>query len=179
MIDKRADLSEFSLIFVGKMCVFVSRPMTIVNFSQKTRDHAKRVVDFPLERDTLIILIFGLMEAERISPLRVGFEVAGSGVYLPASEVAFESLVWGTAEEYGDALLECCRAFLPLPGVLQTVQRAELWVLLLPCRRTGLVIWVLITSMLLGLLGDYWIGTAWQNPCLWFRMLLWSLLSST
>ena len=29
---------------------------------------------------------------------------------------------WGTAEEYGDARLERCRAFLPVPGVMQTVQ---------------------------------------------------------
>ena len=56
-----------------------------------------------------------------------GFEVAGSGVYLPASELAFENSVWGTVEEYGDARLERCRAFLPVPGVLQTLQRAEFW----------------------------------------------------
>ena len=36
-------------------------------------------------------------------------------------------MVWGTVEEYGDARLERCRAFLPVPGVLQTVQRAEFW----------------------------------------------------
>ena len=30
-------------------------------------------------------------------------------------------------EEYGDARLERCRAFLPVPGVMQTVQRAEFW----------------------------------------------------
>ena len=56
-----------------------------------------------------------------------GFDVAGAGVHLPASELAFEGSVWGTAEEYGDARLERCRAFLPVPGVLQTVQRAEFW----------------------------------------------------
>ena len=56
-----------------------------------------------------------------------GFEVAGAGVYLLASELAFEGSVWGTAEEYGDARLERCRAFLPVPGVMQTVQRAEFW----------------------------------------------------
>ena len=88
------------------------------------------------------------MVAERISPLLGGFEVAGAGVYLPASEIAFENSVWGTVEEYGDARLERCRAFLPVPGVLQTVQRAEFWVLFLPCRHTGLVIWVLTTLML-------------------------------
>ena len=54
-----------------------------------------------------------------------GFEVAGAGVYLPASELAFDGSVWGTAEEYGDARLERCRAFMPVPGVMQTVQRAE------------------------------------------------------
>ena len=54
-----------------------------------------------------------------------GFEVAGAGVYLPASEVAFDCSVWETAEEHGDARLERYRAFLPVPGVLQTVQRAE------------------------------------------------------
>ena len=56
-----------------------------------------------------------------------GFEVAGADVNLPAAEVAFDHSVWGTVEEYGDARLERCRAFLPVPGVLQTVQRAELW----------------------------------------------------
>ena len=56
-----------------------------------------------------------------------GFELAGAGVYLPASAVAFDSMVWGTAEEYGDARLERCRAFLPLPAVMQTLHRAELW----------------------------------------------------
>ena len=56
-----------------------------------------------------------------------GFEVAGAGVCLPASEVAFDSSVWGTAEVYGDARLERCRAFLTVPGVMQTVQRAEFW----------------------------------------------------
>ena len=56
-----------------------------------------------------------------------GFEVAGAGVYLPASGLAFENLVWGAVEEYGDARLERCRAFLPVPGVMQTVQRAEFW----------------------------------------------------
>ena len=56
-----------------------------------------------------------------------GFQVAGAGVYLPASELAFDGLVWETAEEYGDARLERCRAFLLVPCVLQTVQRAEFW----------------------------------------------------
>ena len=56
-----------------------------------------------------------------------GFEVAGAGVYLPASELAFENLGWRTVEECGDARLERCRAFLHVPGVMQTIQRAEFW----------------------------------------------------
>ena len=56
-----------------------------------------------------------------------GFEVAGAGENLPASELAFDGSVWCTAEEYGDARLERCRAFMPVPGVMQTVQRAEFW----------------------------------------------------
>ena len=55
------------------------------------------------------------------------FEVAGAGVCLPAAEVAFESVVWGVAEEYGVARMERCRAVMPVPGVLQTVLRAEFW----------------------------------------------------
>ena len=69
-----------------------------------------------------------------------GFEVAGAGVYVPAPELAFEGSVWGVAEEYGDRFLGLCRLF----SVLNS------GVLLLPCRRTGLVIQVLITLMLLG-----------------------------
>ena len=51
----------------------------------------------------------------KISPRLGGFEVAGAGVYVPASELAFEGSVWGTAEEYGDARLERCRCFSACP----------------------------------------------------------------
>ena len=54
-----------------------------------------------------------------------GFEVAGSGVYLLAPELAMEGAVWGTVEEYGDARLDRCRAFMPVPGSLRRVHRAE------------------------------------------------------
>ena len=43
------DFREFSIV---KMCVFVSRPMKFVTFPRKNGDSPKRVVDFPLERDT-------------------------------------------------------------------------------------------------------------------------------
>ena len=57
------------------------------------------------------------MVVEKIILLLGSFEVAGAGAYLPAAEVAFDNSVWGTVEEYGDARLERCRAFLPVPGV--------------------------------------------------------------
>ena len=88
-----------------------------------------------------------------------GFEVAGA-VYLPAAEVAFDSSVWRTAEVYGDARLERCRAFLPVPGVMQTVQRAELWGTNVAMQVYWPFIWVLMTLMLLGLLGVCWTRTA-------------------
>ena len=53
--------------------------------------------------------------------------VAVAGVYLPAPELAMQGALWGEAEEYGDARLDWCRTFMPVPGPLQTVQRAELW----------------------------------------------------
>ena len=61
-----------------------------------------------------------------------GFEVASAGVYLPAPEASMLGFVWGgrergVAEEYGDARMERCRAFMPVTGPLQTVQRAEFW----------------------------------------------------
>ena len=52
IIVRWADLSDCFVDFRRKMCIFVSRPMKIVTFLRKKRDPAKRVVDFPLERDT-------------------------------------------------------------------------------------------------------------------------------
>ena len=63
IIVRWADLSEFfSFIFVGKMCVFVSRPMKIVTFLRKNVYPPKRVVDFPLERDTIRNKIMEIVE---------------------------------------------------------------------------------------------------------------------
>ena len=81
-----------------------------------------------------------------------GFEVAGAGVYLPASEIAFDNAVWGTVEEYGNAQLERCRAFLPIPGSCNRYNVLSSGVLLLPCKLIGLVILVLTTLMLCGAL---------------------------
>ena len=64
IIVRWADLSDvfFSLIFVGKMCVFVSRQMKIVTFPRKNEYTPKRVVDFPMERDTFRNKIMEIVE---------------------------------------------------------------------------------------------------------------------
>ena len=67
-----------------------------------------------------------------------GFEVAGAGVYFPAAEVAFEGSVWGFAEEYEDARLERCRAFMPVPGVFSPSSVMSFGVPSLLCRPIGL-----------------------------------------
>ena len=50
------------MICISKMCVFVSRPMTIVTFPLKNRETPKRVVDIPLERDTFRNKIMEIVE---------------------------------------------------------------------------------------------------------------------
>ena len=44
------------------MCVFVSRPMKIATFLRKNDYSPKRVVDFPLERDTFRNKIMEIVE---------------------------------------------------------------------------------------------------------------------
>ena len=101
-----------------------------------------------------------------------GFEVAGAGVYLPASELAFEGLVWGTVEGYGDPRLERLPCFSACTwGLCRLFSGLNSGVLFLRCRRTGLVIWVLIALMLLGVLVACWIMVAWISLCLWSRMV--------
>ena len=94
-----------------------------------------------------------------------GFEVAGAVVYLPTSEIAFDNSVWSTVEENGDARLERFRAF---PGVF-----------FLPCRHTGLVIWVLTTLMSFVALVVCLMLIAWLSLSLWLKMVIWLLLSNT
>ena len=62
MLDRLTLAKLFSFIFVGKMCVFVSRPMKIVTFLRKNDYPPKRVVDFPLERDTFRNKIMEIVE---------------------------------------------------------------------------------------------------------------------
>ena len=51
-----------------------------------------------------------------------GISVAGAGVYLPAPELALQGVIWMEVEDYGDARSDWCRAFVPVPGPLQTVR---------------------------------------------------------
>ena len=69
-----------------------------------------------------------------------GFEVAGAGVSLPASGLAFDGSVWGTAEEYGDARLERCRAFMLALAHCRLFSVLSSGVPSLLCSPTGLVI---------------------------------------
>ena len=62
IIVERADLTDFSSIFVRKMCIFVPRPMKIATFLRKNGETAKRVVDFPRERDTFRNTIMEIVE---------------------------------------------------------------------------------------------------------------------
>ena len=66
-----------------------------------------------------------------------GFEVAGAGVYLPASDVAFESAVLKSMVmlDWSVAVLLCL-----FPGLCRLFSVLNSGVLFLPCRRTGLVI---------------------------------------
>ena len=70
--------------------------------------------------------------------LTADLEVAGTGVCLPAPEEPFPGVIWCTVEEHGDARLNCCRAFVPLPGPLQKFG-VRSW----HCRPPGRVMWVL------------------------------------
>ena len=64
IIVRWADLSEFCFRSFSseKMCIFVSRPMKIVTFLRKNDYPPKRVVDFPLERNTFRIKIMEIVE---------------------------------------------------------------------------------------------------------------------
>ena len=85
-----------------------------------------------------------------------GFEVAGAGVSLPASDLAFDGLVWEQQKSvamlvWSVAVLFClflvsCRLFSVLSSGVP----------LLLFRHTGLVIWVLTTLMLFVVLVVYW-----------------------
>ena len=75
-------------------------------------------------------------------------KVAGAGVYLPASELAFEGSglgngrrVWGCSTE-SVAVLSCL-----FPGSCRLFSVLNSGELFLPCRRTGLAIWALTTLM--------------------------------
>ena len=65
------------------------------------------------------------MVAGKTSLLLVGLKLLVLVFICLLLSLFFEGWVWGTVEEYGDARLERCRAFLPVPGVMQTVQRTD------------------------------------------------------
>ena len=74
-----------------------------------------------------------------------GFESAGAGVYLLAPDLVMHGAVWEEEEGYDDVRLDRCRASMPVPGLLQTAQRAEFWVRFWLQRSSGRGIWASIT----------------------------------
>ena len=87
-------------------------------------------------------------------------------------KLLFDSLIWGIPEEYGDVHLGCCRAFLPVPGVMQTVQRVEFWGAILvmqacwPCHAG--IDNLNVSRTLVGC----WTRTAWLSHCSWLKMVI-------
>ena len=127
----------------------------------------------------LITLTFGLMEVGRTSLLLVGLRLLVL-VFIHLLLMLLLILPFGSvAEEYVDARLERCRAFMPVPGVLQSVQRAEFWgaILALQAHRSC-HLGIDSPSVLLGLLVGCWIGVVLLNLCRWLKVGIWSLLLS-
>ena len=98
---------------------------------------------------------------------------------MPASELAFDGLVWGTAEEYGDARLERCRAFLPVPGVMQSVQRAEFWGAIVALQAYWPCHFGIDNLNVVRSIGCLLMMIAYLNLCLWLKMVIWLLLFIT
>ena len=107
-----------------------------------------------------------------------GFEVSGAGVYLPASELAFDG--FGELQKSMVMLAWSVAVILCLfPVLCRLFSVLSSGVLLLPCRRTGLAIQVLTTSVLPGELAGCWIVAVWSNLCLQSKMVTYLLLCST
>ena len=101
-----------------------------------------------------------------------GFEVAGAGVYLPASELAFEGSVGERQKSMVTLAWSVAVLFSLFLGLCRLFNVLNFGVLFLPCRRTGLVILVLTTFMLLKVLVACWIMVAWVNLCLWLKIVI-------
>ena len=78
------------------------------------------------------IPIYGQMVTGRISLLLVGLKLRPLVFICLLLSLRLRVLSGGIAEEHGDARLERCRAFMPVPGVVQTVQHAEFWGAVVP-----------------------------------------------
>ena len=52
LLEEPTSAKTISSIFVGKMCVFVSRPIEIVTFPRRNDDHPNWIVDFSVGKHT-------------------------------------------------------------------------------------------------------------------------------
>ena len=75
----------------------------------------------------LNILISGLMGAGKTFLLWVGLRLLVLVCTFLLLSLLLRVRFGERRKSYGDARLERCRIFLPVPGVMQTVQRAEFW----------------------------------------------------
>ena len=125
------------VLWVLTLMVFVGNGLFLIVFLQIWRPLAFRM-----------ILTFGLMAVMSwMSCPGLVLEAAGfipAGLGLAGLDVDGGHL--DLLLPYGNLSLECCALFDSVLGPLQSVQRAELWRLSLPCSALLLFIWELIIS---------------------------------
>ena len=69
-----------------------------------------------------------------------GVSAAGAGFFAHQSEHCWSSRRWGHVDHVQlDRVPHSCRGFVSVPGPLQTVQRAELWVVILALQSSDAV----------------------------------------
>ena len=78
--------------------------------------------------DTPEILSDGSLVLDSVT----GVSAAGAGLFAHQSELCWSDRRWGHVDRVqSDGVAHSCRGFVSVPGPLQTVQRAELWEVIL------------------------------------------------
>ena len=69
-----------------------------------------------------------------------GASAAGAGMFAHQSELCWSDRRWGHVDRVqSDGVAHSCRGFVSVPGPLQTVQRGELWGVILALQSSGAV----------------------------------------
>ena len=96
-----------------------------------------------------------------------GVSSSGSGFFAHQDERFWRGCRWGHIDGVRPDLDRVyCRGFSSVPGPLQTIQRAEMWVLFWPCRPLVLFILVLIILGFVMLIGCFVVVVV-LNPLSW------------